>query len=130
MRENRLLPAHTHNQTLAVLYALNGGINLFFIIVALIILMLIKEKPLMHLGPKQPLVLVLSLSAVLAAALYLATGIGLWKRMRWARTSALILGILFAWYIPVGLGLGLYAWLFLRSKDGEQLYKLNQDYPD
>lgn len=46
--------------------------------------------------------------------IYLMTGIGLWKRKKWARTIALILGGLFVWY-PVGLGLGLYAWLFLRK---------------
>jgi hypothetical protein len=122
MTEKRLIPTRTHNQILAVMYSVFGGINLFMIMIALAILAFTEEEPLLHLRLGKVLVLVILLVLLSVSVIYLVTGIGLWKKRRWARTSALILGVMFAWYLPVGLGLGLYAWLFLRSEAGKRLY--------
>lgn len=121
MAENRLIPTHAHNQILAVIHALHGGINFLIITIGLVVVASLRQEPLFDLKPEEWAILIVSLIALLFAATYLITGIGLWKRKRWARTTALILGCLFIWY-PVGLGLGLYAWLFLYSKAGKQLY--------
>jgi hypothetical protein len=116
------MPSIIINKILAVLYCLNGGIYAFMIIVTGVILAVTEEEPLLHLRPQKQLIAVIMLIALFLSLVYLVTGFGLWKRRPWAKTSALVLGVMFAWYIPVGLGLGLYAWLFLRSEDGKRLY--------
>jgi uncharacterized membrane protein (DUF2068 family) len=121
MAENRLIPTHTHNQILAVIHALHGGINFMIITIGLFVVASLRQEPLFDLKPEELMILIVSLIALLFSAVYLITGIGLWKRKGWARTTALILGCLFVWY-PVGLGLGVYAWLFLKSEAGKQLY--------
>ena len=51
------------------------------------------------------------------AVLFLATGIGLWRRMEWARWAAIVLAILGLLNFPVGTVIGLAILWFLLRED-------------
>ena len=59
---------------------------------------------------------------MLLMAFLLSIAYGLLRRRPWGRILALVSTVLFVWLVPLGTALAVYAWWFLHSEGGKQLY--------
>lgn len=60
---------------------------------------------------------------LIVGALYLSTGIGLWKFKSWARILAIILSVLNLFSFPIGTILGICGLVILFMKDTKALFR-------
>jgi hypothetical protein len=85
-------------------------------------LMLHEQEP--WPGLFQLLLYVAGSTLVILAAGGVCVGLGLMQRAPWARTAAIILGVLALFHPPLGTALGVYSlWVLLADERGEE-YRL------
>src|SRR5713226_7952911 len=120
------MTAEGHNQTLATLYFVYGGIHgLTLAGLALLIFVVRIASPIAFSISAFWLttaVIVFIVVLVAVVLLPLAVAYGLLKRKRWARPIGLTVAVLSLVNIPIGTALGIYTIKFFRSEGGAQLY--------
>jgi len=118
-----------HLRTLGILWIVVGAL---FLIPSFALLMMASvahvvipgtEEVARVLGP--PLLSIIAAMLFLLAAGQICVGWGLMQRQRWARTAAVILGILSLFHPPVGTALGIYTlWVLLANNAGTEYEQL------
>jgi hypothetical protein len=120
------MTAEEHNQTLATLHFIYGGVHGLTLLGLLLLVVVVKFATLgansistfwLAVGVIAFVVLLL-----VAGLLPLTVGYGLRKRRRWAKPLGLALAIVSLINIPVGTALGIYAFKFFKSGGGIKLY--------
>jgi hypothetical protein len=113
-----------HLHTLGIMWMVTGGL---FMIPALglmifgrpLYLMLHQEEP--WPGIFQLMMYVAGSTLVILAAGGICVGLGLMQKAPWARTAAIILGVLALFHPPFGTALGVYTlWVLLADEHGEE----------
>ena len=119
-----------HLRTLGILWMIIGGL---FLIPALGLLVfgqslrfvLQGQEPLSGIWPV--LLTVASGTLLLLATGGVCVGIGLMQRTPWARTAAIVLGILALFHPPFGTALGVYSlWVLLADEGGNEYRNLTR----
>ncbi len=117
-----------HLRTLGTLWMVIGGL---FLIPALGLLVFGRELHIVLHGQEpwpevfQLLLLVASGTMLILAAGGVCVGLGLMQRAPWARTTAIILGVLALFHPPLGTALGAYSlWVLLADGSGEEYQHL------
>lgn len=115
-----------HNKSIALIYSLLG------VVLAVGVLIMLSKSLTQEIEPSQPqfnipfhkdsFPLEMSLIAAFFAIIFLLTALGLFRKKRWARISALVLACLLVWLFPLGTILAVYNWWFLHSEGGKKLY--------
>ena len=112
-----------HLHTLGILWMVIGG--LFLIPAVLLMVFGRSARFILHgqepFAPLFPLILYVAGSTMLLlAAGGVCVGLGLMQRQSWARTAAIILGILALFHPPFGTALGIYTlWVLLADEHGD-----------
>lgn len=120
------MTAEEHNQTLATLHFIYGGVHGLTLLGLLLLVLVVK---LATLGANSISTFWLAVGAIafvvllfVVGLLPLTVGYGLTKRTRWAKPLALALAAVSLINIPVGTALGIYAFKFFKSEGGIKLY--------
>lgn len=120
------MTAAEHNKTLATLHFIYGAVHGLTLLGLLLLVVVVKFATL---GANSISTFWLAVGAMafvvfllMAGLLPLAVGYGLTKRRRWAKPLGLAVAIVSLINIPVGTALGIYAFKFLRSEGGIELY--------
>ena len=113
-----------HLRTLGVLWMVIGGLFLIpatglMVFGSGLHLMLHEREP--WPGFFQLLLYVAGSSLVILAAGGVCVGLGLMQRAPWARTAAIVLGVLALFHPPFGTALGVYSlWVLLADEGGDE----------
>jgi hypothetical protein len=113
-----------HLRTLGILWMVIGGLFLVPAVGLLVFgsgahFVLRHREPLAGLFPV--LLYIASGTLVILAAGGLCVGMGLMQKQPWARTAAIILGVLALFHPPLGTALGVYTlWVLLADEQGEE----------
>ncbi len=113
-----------HLRTLGILWMVTGGLFMIpafglMIFGRTLHLVLHQEEP--WPGIFQVMVYVAGSTMVILAAGGVCVGLGLMQRAQWARTAAIILGVLALLHPPFGTALGVYSlWVLLADENGEE----------
>ena len=67
---------------------------------------------------------------VLLAILYIATGVGLWRRQEWARWVTIVLAVLGLFNVPIGTVIGLFILWFLLRDDVQAEFRASDRRDD
>jgi hypothetical protein len=115
-----------HNKTLGIIYSFLGGVLALAALVMLINSFTKERTPAQPLFnepfPKDSFITVMIPIAIFLAIFLLLTAYGLFRKIRWARISALILACIFIWIFPLGTILAAYTWWFMHSEGAKRLY--------
>jgi polyferredoxin len=115
------MTAHDHNKTLGSIFGLLS-ILLATILTAVLGQSLLKGKVVPGTIMQDPF-LCKAVPIGLTLSLFLfAASFGLLKRRRWGRSLSLLISSMFIFFYPLGTMLSVYAWWFLHSEGGKQLY--------
>ncbi|HWT03145.1 MAG TPA: hypothetical protein VN256_23035 [Pyrinomonadaceae bacterium] len=109
-----------HNKTLGLVYGFLGGLLALAALVELVRVITL-ERELERIRSSTELKVMIPVGLLLMAFL-LSTAYGLLRRKPWGRILALASAVLFVWLFPLGTALAIYAWWFLHSEGGKQLY--------
>jgi hypothetical protein len=105
-----------HNKTLGFIYGLIGTLALVGVVVATTLEMRKgASSDLPSTFPSALYFLPIPLLQFLVAY-------GVLRTKRWARILALLFSMLYVWIFPLGTLLAIYAWWFLHTTGGKQLY--------
>lgn len=115
-----------HNQTLATLHFIYGGIH-GLTLAGLLLLIVVVRFAAVGMNSISTFwiavaVLTFVILLLVAGLLPLAVGYALKKRKRWARPLGFSLAVISLINIPVGTALGIYAIKFFRSEGAVRLY--------
>ncbi|GAC1446411.1 MAG: hypothetical protein NVSMB56_04830 [Pyrinomonadaceae bacterium] len=124
-----------HNKLVAVLHLVNGGMKLFGVLIALIIMVFFGIFATLAPSNKDgaiPLVVflviavvVLVITSVFTIPSFLA-GYGMLNRKSWARMAGIVASCFDLLSIPLGTALGIYSLWFLLGEEGSRFYLNNQ----
>jgi hypothetical protein len=125
------LTPEQHNKFLAWAHLAYGGI--FFLFVALFMILFgAVFFGSMRTGPEGPPIFFIGFIWLFMAVFYAAmiipsfiAGYGLLKRKKWARTWAIISGVVAAMQFPLGTGVCVYTFWLLFSEQGKVLFDQN-----
>ena len=113
-----------HLRTLATLWMAIGGLFLIPAVGLMVFgqdlrFMVREQEP--WAGVWQVLLIVASGTLLILAAGGVCVGLGLMQRAPWARTAAIILGVLALFHPPLGTALGVYSlWVLLADEGGNE----------
>jgi hypothetical protein len=120
------MTAEEHNKTLATLWFIYGamhGLTLLGLLLLILIVKLSVSEALSVSGFWIAIsVIIFVVLMMIVGLLPLVVGVGLRKRTRWLKTTAIALSIVSLINIPIGTALGIYTIKFLRSEAGVSLY--------
>jgi hypothetical protein len=123
-----------HLRTLGILWMAMGGL---FLILAVGLMafgrglhfMVHEREP--WAGVCQMLLIVACGTLTILAAGGACVGLGLMQRAPWARTAAIVLGVLALFHPPFGTALGAYSlWVLLSDESGEEYRYLTREMPE
>ncbi|HYO90776.1 MAG TPA: hypothetical protein VEQ40_04040, partial [Pyrinomonadaceae bacterium] len=117
-----------HNKTLGITHLAYGGFHLLLMIFFSLIFLFVMAVP--HRGDGGMDIFTIMMLMMFAFSLLftlpsLIAGYALLKRKSWARTAAIVAGILAAPSFPHGTALGVYTLWFMFGNEGKELYADN-----
>jgi hypothetical protein len=120
-----------HLRTLGILWMAIGGLFLIPAVGLMVFghslhFMVHEREP--WAGAWQVLLLVACGTLAILAAGGLCVGLGLMQRAAWARTAAIVLGVLALFHPPFGTALGVYSlWVLLSDESGDEYRYLTRE---
>jgi len=105
-----------HNKTLGFIYGLIGTLALVGVIVATALAM--RKGAFSNPPSTSPS----ALYFLPIPLLQLLVAYGVLRTKPWARILALLFSVLYVWIFPLGTLIAIYAWWFLHTTSGKQLY--------
>lgn len=119
------MTSQDHNKTLGITHLAYGGFHLLLMAFISLFFLLVLSAP--HRGRVDDGFFAIFMLAIVAFSLLftlpsLIAGYALLKRKTWARTAAIIAGVLASPSFPYGTALGVYTFWFMFSNEGKDFY--------
>jgi hypothetical protein len=114
-----------HNKTLGITHLAYGGFHLLMMTLFTLFFFFIMALP--HRGVEEPGMFAVFMLVIMAFSLLftlpsIVAGIALLKHKSWARTAAIVAGILACPSFPYGTVLGVYTLWFMFGNEGKNFY--------
>lgn len=120
-----------HNKLVAILHLVNGGMKLFGVLIALVMMIIFGIFATLapsNKGGAIPFVVFLLIAVIVIIITSIFTipsflaGYGMLKRKSWARVAGIFAACLDLLSIPLGTALGIYSLWFLLGEEGSRFY--------
>lgn len=117
-----------HRRILGILFIVSSALTLLAALAVAGFMLFVGGMSLQDASAPEPQAAMFAVTAGITGCLFLLglpgiiTGVGLLKRQRWAKTWALVLGILSLPSFPLGTALGVYAIWFYTQPGSNQVF--------